>query len=205
MAAATGAAVTVVRDATRDDIEPVAAMLARAFADEPFHQWLFPKPAGRAKRARRLFRCEVRNMLRDGVVLVSDDCACASLWGPPDKPQGGWWSQLVVFVTLVQILGSRTAAVLNELDEVGSMRPAEPHWYLSVLGTDPAQQGRGMASALLERALARCDQEQRGAWLETASSERTGFYRRFGFREKQRIQLDNGPPIIGMWRPSIPT
>ncbi len=175
-------------------------MLARAFADEPFHDWLFPVGAQRERRARTLFRCELRNMLRDGVVLTTDTHSGACLWGAPNKPEGGWLAQTIVVFTLWRLLGRRTRQVLRALEGVGAMRPSNPHWYLSVLGTEPGCQGQGIASLLMRSALAICDMGRDGAWLEVANPALTSFYSRFGFVERERVRIAGGPQIVGMWR-----
>jgi hypothetical protein len=37
--------------------------------------------------------------------------------------------------------------------------PHEPHWYLYVIGVDPARQGTGVASVLLRSRLDQCDRD----------------------------------------------
>ena len=185
-----------------DAKEPLAQMLARAFAHEPLHCWLFPAEDRREQRALKLFRCELGNMARDGVVYSDTERRCAALWCEPGKPQGGSWSQGLILFTLVRVLGRRTRKVLHELDAVSQARPREPHWYLSVIGTDPAVQGRGLASAVMRHSLQICDQDGAGAWLETASPGLSQYYSRFGFTERHRIRLPQGPVIVGMWRPA---
>ena len=192
--------VVAIRRANLDDVQPLSRMLARAFADEPFHDWLFPVAAQRERRARTLFRCELRNMLRDGMVLTTDSRSGASLWGAPNRPEGGWLSQMIVVFTLWRLLGRRTRKVLKALEGVGEMRPSKPHWYLSVLGTEPGLQRQGVASVLMRAGLAACDRDGQGVWLEVANPALTSFYARFGFVELDRVRLAAGPQIVGMWR-----
>ena len=51
-----------------------------------------------------------------------------------------------------------------------------PHWYLDYIGVEPAGQGRGLGSALLEPMLARCDTEGRGAYLNAGSPRSRDLY-----------------------------
>ena len=78
--------------------------------------------------------------------------------------------------------------------------PREPHWYLSVLGTDPTQQGKGVGGALLEPVLDRCDSQGLGAYLESSKEANIPFYQRFGFAVTGQIDLPEGPPVWPMWR-----
>ena len=46
----------------------------------------------------------------------------------------------------------------------------EPHWYLPLIGVDPARQGQRLGDKLMVHALARCDAERTGAYLESVAS-----------------------------------
>ena len=76
-----------------------------------------------------------------------------------------------------------------------------PHYYLSVLGTDPDQQGGGVGSALLGPVLDRCDADGIAAYLESSKESNVDFYIRHGFSVTDRIDLpDDGPALWFMWR-----
>jgi ribosomal protein S18 acetylase RimI-like enzyme len=79
-----------------------------------------------------------------------------------------------------------------------------PHYYLAVLGTDPAQQGRGLGSALLAPVLERCDQDGVGAFLESSKERNIDFYARHGFRVTDELRLPRGPTMWQMWRDPRP-
>ena len=55
-----------------------------------------------------------------------------------------------------------------------------PHWYLSVLGVEPSQQGRGIGSTLLRDWLGQVDGDEMPAYLETDRRENVAFYARWG-------------------------
>jgi ribosomal protein S18 acetylase RimI-like enzyme len=75
-----------------------------------------------------------------------------------------------------------------------------PHWYLAVLGTDPAAQGQGLGSAALAPVLERCDADGVGAYLESSKESNIAFYARHGFRVTREIRLPRGPKLWAMWR-----
>jgi GNAT superfamily N-acetyltransferase len=58
---------------------------------------------------------------------------------------------------------------------------SEPHWYLRLLGVDPAQQGGGLGGALLRHGLRRANTEGRPCYLETFNESNLPFYTRHGF------------------------
>ncbi|UCB43991.1 MAG: GNAT family N-acetyltransferase, partial [Dehalococcoidales bacterium] len=56
-----------------------------------------------------------------------------------------------------------------------------PHWYLHIIGVDPAYQGQGLASRLVRPVMERIDREQMPCFVETHSGKNVDIYRRFGF------------------------
>lgn len=81
-------------------------------------------------------------------------------------------------------------------------RPRVPHWYLAVIGTDPAAQGRGAASALIRHRLEAADAHGHGTYLESSSPDNVPIYRRYGFTEIGTVPARGTTPLIGMWRPA---
>jgi len=52
----------------------------------------------------------------------------------------------------------------------------DPHWYLFLLGIDPASQGQGLGGRLLEHVLARADAAHLPCYLETYDISAVRFY-----------------------------
>jgi ribosomal protein S18 acetylase RimI-like enzyme len=76
----------------------------------------------------------------------------------------------------------------QRLDELGQVMArlhqqaaSDPHWYLAVLGVDPAAQGRGIGGRVLQPMLDRLDVERLPAYLETGNPRNLDFYPRHGF------------------------
>jgi ribosomal protein S18 acetylase RimI-like enzyme len=99
---------------------------------------------------------------------------------------------------LVRFLGLRTASVLGALDRMEERDPS--HWYLFILGTEPAAQGQGLGSALLAQALARVDADGMPAYLESSSERNLVLYGRHGFEITSEVAIPGGPRIWPMWR-----
>ena len=53
-----------------------------------------------------------------------------------------------------------------------------PHWYLVLIGVDPARQGRGLGSLLLRAGLARVDQDGVECRLFTDQPRNVPLYQR---------------------------
>jgi ribosomal protein S18 acetylase RimI-like enzyme len=79
--------------------------------------------------------------------------------------------------------------------------PLPHHMYLSVLGTDPEQQGRGIGSALLAPGLRLADEEGLPCYLESSKEQNIAFYARHGFVVRETIRFPkDGPSLWLMWR-----
>lgn len=78
--------------------------------------------------------------------------------------------------------------------------PEEPHWYLNVVSTLPAHQGRGLGAAVLEPVLERADAEGVACYLESTNPRNRTLYYRKGFLDMGEIHLDGGPTLLQMWR-----
>ena len=56
------------------------------------------------------------------------------------------------------------------------------HWFLQIIGVDPAHQGKGYAGKLLNPMLARIDNEGLPCYLETHDQKDVSLYEHFGFK-----------------------
>jgi len=176
--------------------------LQAAFWDDPLICWLLPDEASRSRRAAWLFRSLLAyRYVPMRTTWTTHDQVGAALWAPP-----GHWrlpprTVLRTSRLTLRALGRRAFASLALLEEVERHHPAEPHWYLSTLGTTPPAQGRGVGSALMAPVLARCDAEGIPAYLESSKESNIPFYARHGFTVTGEIRAGKGAPTLwSMWR-----
>ena len=85
---------------------------------------------------------------------------------------------------------------------MAAYHPSEPHWYLPLIGVDPAHQGDGHGNALMVYALAQCDRDHKPAYLESSNPRNIPFYQRHGFEPLGAIQVGSSPTLIPMLRPT---
>jgi GNAT superfamily N-acetyltransferase len=193
--------VSGVRDVGDDEIRPVAAALARAFHDDPVMTWLFgTHPERRLRRLRRYFVHEAKRHRAHGEVLTEDGLHGGAFWDPPGRWRETWGDVLRSVPALLPAIGPRIPRALRGLSIIEAAHPREPHWYLSVLGTEPAAQRRGIGGRLLTPVLDRCDDQGIGAYLESSKEQNLAFYARFGFTVTGELTLPQGPPLWPMWR-----
>ena len=188
-----------VRPVRREDFEPLAAMLARAFYDDPVTAWFYPNDAKRLRHAQRFFAIRLRQLAPQGLIYTTDDLSGAVLWALPDR----WREDLRQALLLVPMLPVLLAHIVRStrgVREIERHHPAAPHYYLSVLGTEPGRQGEGVGSALLAPVLERCDADGVPAYLESSKESNVSFYARHGFDVTERMELPGGPPLWLMWR-----
>jgi ribosomal protein S18 acetylase RimI-like enzyme len=197
-----------IRSMTHDDVPAVSAAQARAFYDDPLQVWTFPDDATRLGVLEEMFLVALPVLsLRHGECYVDPTGAVAALWVPPSKwPFHLEDGDLDALASLRDLLGPRgieRQQLAN--DAMGRAHPLEPHWYLQGLGTDPAMQRRGYASAALAPVLARCDADAMPAYLESTKLENVAFYERHGFVLTGTIEVPrHGPRLYSMWRDPRP-
>jgi GNAT superfamily N-acetyltransferase len=192
-----------VRSARPDDFAPLAAVLARAFYDDPVTAWFYPDAARRMKHARRFFVIRLRQLADQQLIYTTPERSGAALWTRP----GRWREDLrqsLMLLPMLPVLLPRIVRCTHGVREIERRHPVEPHYYLSVLGTEPQQQGGGIGSALLGPVLQLCDADGMGAYLESSKESNVDFYARHGFAVTERIELPEGPPLWLMWRDPCP-
>ncbi|MGH9186444.1 MAG: GNAT family N-acetyltransferase [Acidimicrobiales bacterium] len=188
-----------IRQATKDDVQAMAAALAAAFADDPVMAYLFPRERDRRGRLRRFMRLATNVRLRGGEVWVSDGYEGAALWARPGHVKTSA-ADIVRQVPLTVDLRSGILRGMRLLRMLEKVHPKEPHWYLAVLGTEPLHQGKGFGSRLMAPVLERCDAEGLPAYLESSKESNIAFYARQGFEVSGTVQPPGGPPLYPMWR-----
>jgi GNAT superfamily N-acetyltransferase len=190
------------RVATPAEVPAAVEVLARAFYADPIWGWAFPDPERRLGQHRAVWGLVAKAALSYESAWLAGDCAAVALWIPPGKPEllpedGGRLEGL-----LLELLGDGAARVLETFKCFEDAHPeAEPHYYLSLLATDPDQRGRGLGMGLLAATLERIDAEGATAFLESSNPANDHRYERLGFRRCGEFELpEDGPSVTQMWR-----
>lgn len=193
-----------VRRATKADLDGVTKALGKAFADDPVMHWFFPDEKGRRENIERVFRMRVASLLGQDEVYTTDDHAGAAVWAQPGRWEMPPLEGLRFVAKLLPVVRTRIGVLARGWGAIDRLHPKEPHWYLAILGTEPAAQGRGVGSALMRPVLEDCDRNEVGAYLESSKESNLAFYARHGFRVTGELDLPDGPRVWPMWRDPRP-
>ena len=178
--------------------EHLARVLSRAFHDDPLFVYFFPDAAKRARQCFHSFRFMLRHTALYGEIICADQSTDGvALWLPSTAMHHSNLD-LLRFGVLPALFVQGPAAIKRQLDAVEDMHSmhqtiiSEPHAYLSTFGVDPAQQGKGLGSAILRPTLERLDREGTPAYLDTHNEENVSLYLRFGFEVVHHGYLPGG-------------
>ncbi|MEU2559373.1 GNAT family N-acetyltransferase [Streptomyces longispororuber] len=187
------------RPVTPDDVSSLATTLARSFASDPMMRWLFPDADTRGERLERYFATlYTRHYGPHGLCELTG--SAASFWLPPRTGDEAEPDE-ELFAELGAVLGEHANRLGASYEVITRYTPAEPHWYLAVVGADPAARGQGHGAALLRSGLARADAAGLPAYLESSKAENVPFYEHFGFTLRKELSLPlDGPSVWLMWR-----
>lgn len=190
-----------VRAAAAEELSKVGVVLAAAFADDPVWSWM-AAPGHWDRRAPAWFeRDAMLTLAGHGEVLVDDELRGAAVWAAPKHWKGTGGEAVRLALPSVRLFRRRMPRAMRAIAAMESHHPVDPaHWYLSILGTDPAHQGHGVGSALIRAVTDRCDAEGLPAYLESSKEANVPFYARHGFQVTEELTIDDGPTMWLMWR-----
>jgi GNAT superfamily N-acetyltransferase len=175
--------------AEASDVERLANLLAASLVDDPFWAWVLPDSADRRPRLRAWLALRVgRIELGRGQVWATPAWDAAAAWlpagvaddGPPTDDE-------------MELLGDGLDR-LREAENVAAT-DAPSGWRLSVVATDPGSRSHGLAAAVLEPGLERCDTAGESAW-SLAGPEAAVFLERFGFEAGDPVASDAPVTIV---------
>jgi GNAT superfamily N-acetyltransferase len=186
-----------VRTVTPGEAAGAIETIVLAFAADPMARWTWPNAQQYLAAMPRMVRAFGGRAFAHGSAYATGDDVGAALWLPPGVEPDEAGLNEVMQSTL-------SPARLEEgggiFEQMAKYHPHEPHWYLPLIGVDPAHQGQGHGEALMAHALARCDRDGVPAYLESSNPRNVPFYRRHGFEPIGAIQAGSSPTLVPMLR-----
>jgi ribosomal protein S18 acetylase RimI-like enzyme len=156
------------------DAERAVAVLTLAFSADPVTRWTYPEPAQYLALFPVLVRAFGGGAFTEGTARHVENYAGAALWLPPGK-------ELDEAAMEASLPPGREGEFAPVFEAMASYHPQEPHWYLPLIGVDPARHRNGYGAALLQDTLRRCDQDHVAAYLESTNPGNITLYQRHGF------------------------
>ena len=189
-----------IKTVTAGEEEAAINVVVRAFSADPAARWLYPDPHQYSVKFPNFVRAFGGEAIEQGSAYSIDGCSGVALWLPPDVH-----SDEEAIAGLIQrtVSNQRQEDIFALLGQMGGYHPSEPHWYLPLIGVDPALQGKGYGSRLMEHALSRCDRDKQLAYLESSNPKNIRLYERHGFELLGTIQVGGSPPIFPMLRKPV--
>ena len=189
--------ITPTQSRTASEEDQTVAALVLAFSTDPVARWVWPEPQQYLAHAPGFFRAFGGPAFAQGTAYSIAGYAGAALWLPPSVDP----DEHALSAHIASTVPARTQADLfTLLDQMARYHPGEPHWYLPLIGVDPALRGRGYGSMLLQHTLSECDRDGVAAYLESSNPRNLSLYHRHGFEILGTIQVGASPPIFPMLR-----
>ena len=148
------------------DEDLAVEMVVLAFAADPMARWTWPHAHQYLAAMPRMVRAFGGRAFSNGSAFCTDDYAGTALWLSPGVHADEEGLGAVLESTVAPSLAPETAAIFEQM---ATYHPTEPHWYLPLIGVDPAHQGEGHGDTLMAYALARCDSNHAPAYLESSN------------------------------------
>jgi GNAT superfamily N-acetyltransferase len=179
------------------EVDQAIATLGLAFGTDPVARWMYDDPHQYLLHIPRLFRALGTSSFATGAAQRTDDGLGVALWLPPGVHGDDEPLEAVIAESMV---GEKQAEVAAVFERTEHYRPAEPHWYLSLIGVEALHRNKGCGAALLQHRLRRCDREHLPAYLWSSNPLNTSLYKRHGFEIAGTIRVGSSPSIFPVLR-----
>ena len=183
--------------ATEQDIEPIINAIVLAFSADPAVRWMYPNPQQFLSSFPKFVQVFGGKAFQYETAYYVEGYLGAALWLPPHVSPD---SEALIALLQQTIFEQDQEEVFAVFEQMEHFHPAEPHWYLPLIGMDPPQQGKGHGAALMQKALEHCDRDRLIAYLECSNPTNVAFYERHGFQLKGKISISESLAIYPMMR-----
>ncbi|MCF3109636.1 GNAT family N-acetyltransferase [Niabella sp. CC-SYL272] len=173
------------------------AVLTLAFSVDPMVRWSLPNSKKYLAAFPLIAKAFGGNAFEGGTAYMGDNFAGVALWLPPGA---GSDEESLVRLFDENVSNDVKKDLPGIFEQMEKFRPAEPHWYLPMIGVDPAYQNTGVGSALMKEALKVVDKDGSIAYLESSNPRNISLYERHGFEVIGEIRSGSSPILHPMLR-----
>jgi ribosomal protein S18 acetylase RimI-like enzyme len=128
---------------TTPEVDQAVAVMCLAFSSDPAARWTYPDPHAYISNFPKVVQTFCGKAFEHGSAHQVSAFRGAALWLPPGVHPD---QEALRAIMEGSLAASRFEEVSGVFERMGGYHPAEPHWYLPMIGVDPAHQGRGYGS-----------------------------------------------------------
>ena len=170
------------RTATLADVDLIKNILLVSFRKDP-HVTLLLEESKNKSKLKVLIDYVVHQTLRRGEIYLSEDNNAVALWDFERSERITWhyiWRNLAF---LLQIGIKSVMRILKSEAQVHKNFGKYPRYcHLYMIGVLPEEQGKGLASALMNPMMQKMKEESIPVFLETANLRNVDIYKKKGFK-----------------------
>lgn len=186
-----------IKTAQASDEAGTIGTLTLAFSADPMARWSLPDPAKYLTVFPSIARAFGGSAFERGTAYIATGFVGAALWLPPGVGSDE--------ESLTRLFDENVGNEIKEhlpgiFEQMEKFHPTESHWYLPMIGVDPAHQGAGVGSALMTEGLKAVDRDGLIAYLESSNPKNISLYERHGFEVIGEIQSGSSPVLRPMLR-----
>jgi ribosomal protein S18 acetylase RimI-like enzyme len=168
----------------------IVDILSRSFDDNKSVNYIIKQDKKREERIKSLMAYSFEVCYASGKVFLSDDKKACALIVLPEKRKTTLHSILWDLALIFSCTGiSNVKKALQREAKIKALQPKGPMHYLWFIGVSPAEQHKGIGSALLSEIIAEAEREGRIICLETSTLKNIPWYQKFGFKVYNELDL----------------
>lgn len=176
--------------ATSLDKNRIVEILTYAFEQNQSVNYIAKQDGNRLFRIKHLMEYAFEVCRAFGKVVLSDDRNACALVLFPDKKRFSLRATLWDIGLVFRVIGiGNISKVMKRESQIKEHHPACPFYYLWFIGVHPHHTGLGIGSNLLQEIIADAEAMDRPIYLETSTLKNLPWYKKFGFRVFDELNL----------------
>jgi ribosomal protein S18 acetylase RimI-like enzyme len=177
------------RIAALADVDRIKNILLVSFRNDPHVTWLLEESKNKLK-LKVLIDYIVHQTLQRGEIYLSDDNNAVALWDFERHESMSFhyiWRNVAF---LIQIGIKSVVRIVKSETQVHKHFGKYPRYcHLYMIGVLPEEQGKGLASALMNPMIQRMKEESIPVFLETANLRNVDMYKKKGFKIRKTLTI----------------